>query len=192
MARLVEKSNMVCSAGPNTFVPDLPHNLPANVAEVATLDHTPKHVTSRTVVIGQEAIHAMTSGNEKTKGWHLQWKHIEKWSNPLTGWTSSADPMTTVKLTFDTKQQAIDFATKKGLNYEVKERPPRQRSYGTNYYAHNFLPAAYESRLQKEGSSTKLFVNPNKDKSNYFRPLSFHGSGPCRQHGSAQNNDSML
>jgi hypothetical protein len=82
--------------------------------QVATLDHTPKSVTSRTVVIHAEAKSAMTSGKEANKGWRLYWKNAERWTNPLTGWTSSADPMTSVKMTFDTKQQAIDFATKKG------------------------------------------------------------------------------
>ena len=97
----------------------------------------------------------MTSGVEKMRGWQLYFQHEQKWSNPLTGWTSSADPMTSIKMTFDTKEQAIAFAEKKGLDYEVKERAPRQRKYGTNYYAHNFLPAAYEAQLKVEGSATK-------------------------------------
>jgi hypothetical protein len=45
--------------------------------------------------------------------------------------------------------------TNTGLNYEIKERPQRRREYGTNYYAHNFLPAAYETQLKNEGTSTK-------------------------------------
>jgi hypothetical protein len=30
------------------------------------------------------------------------------------GWTSSADPMTSIDMNFDTKEQAIAFAQKKG------------------------------------------------------------------------------
>jgi hypothetical protein len=30
-----------------------------------------------------------------------------------------------------------------------------QRLFGHNYYAHNFLPAALESKLAKEGKTTK-------------------------------------
>jgi len=56
--------------------------------------------------------------------------------------------MTSVKLTFDTKEQAMDFATKKGFAFEVVDRAKRQRQYGTNYYAHNFLPADVEAKLQ--------------------------------------------
>eukprot|EP00614_Pseudopedinella_elastica_P001264 CAMPEP_0172605932 /NCGR_PEP_ID=MMETSP1068-20121228/26118_1 /TAXON_ID=35684 /ORGANISM="Pseudopedinella elastica, Strain CCMP716" /LENGTH=232 /DNA_ID=CAMNT_0013408475 /DNA_START=69 /DNA_END=767 /DNA_ORIENTATION=+ len=186
MEKLVEQSNIVCNKGPVSFSPDLPHNLPENVAEVATLDCMPAQQKGRKVVIHAEAQHAMTSGVDKIKGWTLYWKHEERWTNPLTGWTSSADPMTSVKLTFDTKQQAIDFATKKGLDYEVKERAPRQRTFGTNYYAHNFLPAATEAKLKKEGAATKHFFNPEANKSNYFRPLKFHGDGACRQHGANQ------
>lgn len=42
-----------------------------------------------------------------------------------------------------------------GLKYEVMERAERVREYGTNYYAHNFLPAAYEAKIKKEGTATK-------------------------------------
>lgn len=192
MAREVEKSNLVCAKGYNTLSPDLPHSLPANVAEVATLDHMCKTQAKRTVVIHAEAQHAMTSGTEKIKGWTFYFKNQERWSNPLTGWTSSADPMTSVKLVFDTKEQAIAFAEKKGLAYEVKERAKRMREYGTNYYAHNFLPASTEAELAKNGVATKHFANPHDNKSNYFRPLSFHGEGPCRQHGVAQDNASHM
>ena len=122
---------------------------------MATLDHTPKSVSNRTVMIHNLSKSAMTSGMEAHKGWRLYWKPLKEWTNPLTGWTSSGDPMTSIELVFDTKQQAIDFATKKGLNYEIKERPQRRREYGTNYYAHNFLPAAYETQLKNEGTSTK-------------------------------------
>ena len=135
------------------------------------------------VVIHAEVQHAMTSGVEGTRGWKLYFKNQQRWNNPLTGWTSSADPMTSVKMAFDTKQQAIDFATKKGLNYEVRERARRNRSFGTNYYAHNFLPASTEATLEREGVSNTWFDNPKDNRSNYFRPLEFHGAKPCRTHG---------
>jgi hypothetical protein len=71
------------------------------------------------------------------------------------GWTSSADPMITVKLRFDTKEEAIEFSQKKGMNFEVQELPKRMRSRGTNYYAHNFLPVELETKLRIEGKNTK-------------------------------------
>ena len=74
----------MCHKGPVSLAPDFPHNLPASVVEVATLDHTPKHVLSRVVVIRQEAQHAMTSGTGRLAGWTFDFKHVEKWTNPLT------------------------------------------------------------------------------------------------------------
>lgn len=158
---------------------------PENKAELATLDMMPEWMAgNRTVVIMQEAKHAMSSGMGRTGGWTFKWKSPDaKWSNPLTGWTSSADPMVSVNLEFDTKEQAVHFAETKGLKYEIKERARRQREMGKNYYAHNFLPAAIEAKLKVEGKDTKHFNNPKANRSNYFRPLTFHGEGPCRQHG---------
>ena len=43
----------------------------------------------------------------------------ERWSNPLMGWTSTADPMSNVQLTFSTPEQAIKFCKKRGWKYEV-------------------------------------------------------------------------
>ena len=34
--------------------------------------------------------------------------------NPLMGWTSSADPMSNVRLSFDSKEEAIAFADRNG------------------------------------------------------------------------------
>eukprot|EP00613_Pedinella_sp_CCMP2098_P005988 CAMPEP_0171611682 /NCGR_PEP_ID=MMETSP0990-20121206/10771_1 /TAXON_ID=483369 /ORGANISM="non described non described, Strain CCMP2098" /LENGTH=249 /DNA_ID=CAMNT_0012175291 /DNA_START=25 /DNA_END=774 /DNA_ORIENTATION=+ len=186
MAKIKAESQLVCHKGYLTMYEDDDHNLPENVVEVATLDCMPKEQSSRTVNIRQEAQHANTSGVERLRGWILDWKNTERWTNPLTGWTSSADPMTSVKLVFDTKEQAIAFCDKKGIKYDIKARAPRQREFGKNYYAHNFLPPAVETVIAQEGKATKYFQNPKADDSHYFRPLNFHGEAPCRQHGSDQ------
>jgi NADH dehydrogenase (ubiquinone) Fe-S protein 4 len=183
MEKLNAEANLINNKGHISYIPDMNHTLPEDVTEVTTLDHMPAQQKGRTVVIHAEVQHAMTSGVEGTRGWKLYFKNQQRWNNPLTGWTSSADPMTSVKMAFDTKQQAIDFATKKGLNYEVRERARRNRSFGTNYYAHNFLPASTEATLEREGVSNTWFDNPKDNRSNYFRPLEFHGAKPCRTHG---------
>ena len=59
----------------------------------------------------------------------------------------------------------------------------RDRKIGTNYYAHNFLPAAVEAKLRTEGKNTAHFVNPKGAMSNYFRPLKFHGDGQVGARG---------
>jgi len=178
-----EAKTIVANVGGLAHIPDFMETLPENRAEVATLDYMHEEQATRVVEIFQEDMHAMTSGSARLRGWYLKFPNQERWSNPVMGWTSSADPMTSVKLTFDTKEQAIAFAEKKGLAYNVKERTPRARKYGKNYYAHNFLPANVEAKLRVEKTSTRHFENPQSGMSNYFRPLKFHGDGQVRQHG---------
>jgi len=187
------KHNIVNNRGHLAVIPDLPDTLPANRQEVASLDHTPESVTSREVIIMQKAQNAMTSGSGKTFAWVLFFPNLARWTNQLTGWTSSADPMTTVELSFDSKEDAIAFAEKKGFSYRVKDKKKnRDRKIGTNYYAHNFLPAAVEAKLRSEGKNTQHFANPKGAMSNYFRPLKFHGDGQVRQHGPNPYEESMV
>ena len=47
-------------------------------------------------------------------------QHTGKWDNPLMGWSSSADPLGTLKLTFDSEEAAIAYADKMGFKYEVR------------------------------------------------------------------------
>lgn len=44
----------------------------------------------------------------------------ERWSNPLMGWTSTADPMSNMSLSFSTPEQAVRFCKKRGWKYEVR------------------------------------------------------------------------
>mmetsp|Transcript_9538 Transcript_9538/g.24243 ORF Transcript_9538/g.24243 Transcript_9538/m.24243 type:complete len:304 (+) Transcript_9538:293-1204(+) len=193
MQEELDKLNVVNNVGHLAVIPDLPDTLPANRKEVATLDHTPESVTERECIIMQKSQHAMTSGSGKTLAWVLFFPNLARWTNQLTGWTSSADPMTTVELSFDSKEDAIAFADKKGFSYRVKDKKKnRDRKIGTNYYAHNFLPAAVEAKLRTEGKNTAHFVNPKGAMSNYFRPLKFHGDGQVRQHGPNPYEKSMV
>lgn len=59
----------------------------------------------------------------------------EKWANPLMGWTSTADYqyMSYRRLAFDTKEDAIDFAEKRGWAYEVEEPNPRNHKRPTRF-----------------------------------------------------------
>jgi len=68
-------------------------------------------------------------------------KSTQKWENPLMGWTSSADPMSTIgqmQMKFKTKEQAVAFATAQGWKYEVKEPKPMVTGRRTKAYADNF------------------------------------------------------
>jgi hypothetical protein len=80
---------------------------------------------------------AMQSGEARTKEWVLEFAPASPRSaDPLMGWTSSRDTQTQVRLEFDTKEEAIAYATREGLAYTVvdpKPRKPIRKSYADNF-----------------------------------------------------------
>jgi hypothetical protein len=80
---------------------------------------------------------AMQSGTAKSKDWRLDYEpETPRSSEPLMGWTSSSDMLSQIKLTFDTKEEAIAYATKHGIPYVVSE--PKEKVRQTVAYADNF------------------------------------------------------
>ena len=55
---------------------------------------------------------------------------------PLMGWTSSGDTRQQVKLWFDTKEEAVAYAARKGIPYRVEE--PSEEKRRTMSYSDNF------------------------------------------------------
>ena len=80
---------------------------------------------------------AMQSGKKNTKKWLLEFDTLNSEVSPLMGWISSKDTMAEVKLEFDTKDQAINYAKKNNLNYYVLE--PQKRKIIKKSYSDNFL-----------------------------------------------------
>jgi len=89
--------------------------------------------------IYQPAKTAMSSGQAKTKTWVLEFvNETAREVDPLMGWTSSADTQAQVKLSFESKEAALDYAKDKGIDAvvtEPKKRKPviRQGGYGENF-----------------------------------------------------------
>lgn len=89
--------------------------------------------------IYQPARSAMTSGQGNSKSWVMEYAPAEaRRIDPLMGWTGSGDTQGQVKLQFDSKEAAIDYAEKNGIAYHVEEpkkrRPNvRPRGYGGNF-----------------------------------------------------------
>ena len=80
---------------------------------------------------------ATTSGAAKTKHWVLEYeRESPRTVEPLMGYTSSRDMLSQVKLTFDTQEEAVDYATREGIAYRV-ETPKRPRKHRRSY-ADNF------------------------------------------------------
>jgi hypothetical protein len=79
----------------------------------------------------------MQSGEARTKEWVLEFAPASPRAiDPLMGWTSSRDMHSQVRLEFDTKDEAIDYARRNGFAYAVFEPQPRRaiiRSYADNF-----------------------------------------------------------
>lgn len=89
--------------------------------------------------IYQPARTAMQSGSANTHQWVLDFAPAEaREVDPLMGWTSSGDTQAQVRLRFDSREAAEDYARAKGLDYVITEPKPRKpvirpRGYGENF-----------------------------------------------------------
>jgi len=79
----------------------------------------------------------MQSGMRNTKNWLLEFDTLNTGINPLMGWETSKDTMSEVKLEFSTKEQAISYAQKNNILYNVIE--PQKRKIIKQSYSDNFL-----------------------------------------------------
>lgn len=80
---------------------------------------------------------AMQQGTAKTRYWLLEYEPVApRRVDPLMGWTSSPDTRAQVKLRFDSREDAIAYAKRNGIDYEVIE--PRTRRPIIKSYADNF------------------------------------------------------
>lgn len=89
--------------------------------------------------IYQPARNAMQSGTAKTKHWVLEYAPSSaREVDPLMGWTSSTDTQSQVRLRFDSRDAAVEYARDNGIDAVVSEpkvRKPnvRPRGYGENF-----------------------------------------------------------
>ncbi|MDC0033806.1 ETC complex I subunit [Alphaproteobacteria bacterium] len=83
---------------------------------------------------------AMQSGLAKTAHWLLEFElSTAKQTDHLMGWVGSRDMQSDqIRIKFASKNEAITFATKHGLEYEIKE--PAERAVEPKSYADNFRP----------------------------------------------------
>lgn len=82
---------------------------------------------------------AMQSGVKNTKLWLLTpvEDHNSESINDVTGWTSSANTETQIKLKFPSQEEAIKYAEANNFEYEVIE--PEVASIKQKSYASNFI-----------------------------------------------------
>ncbi|WP_126974771.1 ETC complex I subunit [Frigidibacter oleivorans] len=89
--------------------------------------------------IYQPARTAMQSGTAKTKTWYLEFAPASgREIDPLMGWTSSDDTQAQVRLKFETREAAEDYAREKGLEFDVLEPHKRKANVRPRGYGENF------------------------------------------------------
>jgi len=80
---------------------------------------------------------AMQSGKAKTYDWVLDFEpETPRAIDPLMGYTSSSDMRQQIRLTFETKEEAVAYAERNGLAYRVVEPNDLKRrriAYSDNF-----------------------------------------------------------
>jgi len=87
--------------------------------------------------IHRPAKNAMQSGKANTKEWVLEFEPSSaRIPDPLMGWTLSADMNGQVRLFFDSQEEAVAYAQRHGIAFEVLANPPTKKI--VKAYADNF------------------------------------------------------
>ena len=77
------------------------------------------------------------SGRARDGSWTLEFEREEPLRpDPLTGWAGSGDTKTQVRLAFDTKDEAIAYATRKGFDIHLVPAAPvaqKLQAYADNF-----------------------------------------------------------
>ena len=80
---------------------------------------------------------SMQAGRGNTRQWMLEYEPEKPITpDPLMGWASSDDMRSQVQLEFETKEQAVAYAGKRGIDYQVFESAPSPQT--SKSYADNF------------------------------------------------------
>ena len=127
----------------------------------------------------KKKVRTTTMSNQATRGglyalhgWTLTFEthNNGNWTNPLTGWGATADTLAKFKLTFDTLDQAVNYAKTQNLTYEVrgdntKREATLEKRDKHQIYDHNFLGPDAVNYLKKhgavEGGKLWAFEKPN-------------------------------
>lgn len=87
--------------------------------------------------IYQPTRNAMQSGNARTKAWVLEYEPASpRRIDPLMGWTSSSDMLSQVQLEFDSKDEAVAYAEKQNIPFDLFEplkAMPKPKAYADNF-----------------------------------------------------------
>jgi hypothetical protein len=80
---------------------------------------------------------AMQSGKAKSKDWVLEFEPgAARRPDPLMGWTQTSDTAGQVRLSFDTRDEAVRYAEQHGIAFQLFDDKPAKRIIKA--YADNF------------------------------------------------------
>ena len=101
-----------------------------------------KMMETRVVKIFQYA-QTVQNATQNMIPWRLQWDddQTKRWTNPLTGWTSTSDPLSNTHMTleFHTPEDAARFCERNGWKYEIIDtKPNKEINASPKKYADNF------------------------------------------------------
>jgi len=87
--------------------------------------------------IYRPAKNAMQSGKAKTKDWVLEFEPASaRRPDPLMGWTQSSDMNGQIRLTFETRDEAVAYAQRHEIAFQLFE--PKAPKRIIKAYADNF------------------------------------------------------
>jgi len=170
--------------------------LPDDPSEIAALD--PAGYRDITQIDGSaRVVHIRQNQSKVTQGpvsaektWVISFmdegETAQAWDNPLMGWVSSADPMSTsvqTQMTFTNASDAVYFAKKRGWKFIVDEPIYRPHRDDNAQYQDNFLPQDVAALVKRDRTQCNHWERKKAGSSHYFRPLKYHGDGVVRQHG---------
>ncbi len=87
--------------------------------------------------IYQQPKSTMQSGHARTEAWVLDYEQSEpRRADPLMGWLGSADTQSQVSLRFHTREEAVAYAERNAIPYQLElphERRVRPKAYADNF-----------------------------------------------------------
>jgi hypothetical protein len=94
--------------------------------------------------IYRPAKNAMQSGKAKTKDWVLEFEPASaRRPDPLMGWTQSSDMNGQIRLTFETRDEAVAYAQRHEIAFQLFEpKTPKRiiKAYADNFAANRKQP----------------------------------------------------
>ncbi|CAN5791177.1 ETC complex I subunit [soil metagenome] len=85
---------------------------------------------------------AMQSGYAKSRDWVLEYTPEKgKPVDPLMGWIGATETVSQLRLTFETRDEAVAYAERHGIAYQLAEPKRRGHVIRPGGYGDNFSPA---------------------------------------------------